>query len=799
MNEITKDELLKRLENLENKFAASKAEISYLKYQLTVIIENENTSKALNDSLLVQEDSNKFSSEPSQTEATVQPSSSTLKEENQNPKTEKEKIYKQKLDNPPQNFEFNKSKASSDFLYNKKNKDINLEEYLGKNLLNKVGILILIIGVIIGVKYSIDNNLISPSTRIILGYVLGLGLLFTSSKLKEKYLNFSAVVLSGAMFTFYFVSYSAYSLYNLIPYILSFLLMLSVTIFAIISAIKYKREIIAIIGMIGAYAIPFLISNSSGNLNILISYSTIITFASLFVAIKNNWEITKLAGFLFIWLLLFTVFDSLHKATKISCSLILYAVYSFVIIRELIGESKSKYPTIVMLIFIINTFVSFLGIIKFFYSIQILEFGKQIGVISLCFACINFYILNYLSKHSTQVSYFRDIVLGQILTFITLSILFIIEDNWLCIALIAEATILSWINSKNNSKILNIAKYALVIISLSLILFYLNNHYYSSKVDVQGLHVSKFLPIFNKYFLTNLLYIACLFLIRKFDNTHVDNVDTKKVSYGKLLINSLLVIFCYLLFFLEIDSYFNLSLMNANGKDIEAAINVKNTVNLIYMSLFILVSSIINNRFYKNIIISKFMYLLCLSLIPIVLIFKLTTFWYAMNWFKFNLTTQNYSFIELIGLKYILLFALLTTAILIIRTFVKPSDNENFFFSKNLLTYWTLCILVYVLSNELLYASYFFDYNDAYKTGLSVLWSILAIGLLSIGIKNKNKEYRYFSIFLSLILVLKLIIFDTSNFTTLQKTFVYLVIGIVLLFLSFLYNKFKDKIFNEEN
>ena len=45
----------------------------------------------------------------------------------------------------------------------------NLEKFIGENLINKIGILITVIGVFIGAKYSIENNLISPLTRIILG------------------------------------------------------------------------------------------------------------------------------------------------------------------------------------------------------------------------------------------------------------------------------------------------------------------------------------------------------------------------------------------------------------------------------------------------------------------------------------------------------------------------------------------------------------------------------------------------------------------------------------------------------
>jgi uncharacterized membrane protein len=98
----------------------------------------------------------------------------------------------------------------------------NLEKFIGENLINKIGIAITIIGVAIGAKYAIDYQLISPLTRIIFGYMVGAGLLGFAIKLKKKYENFSAVLLSGSMAIMYFITYSAYSFYDLIPQVFRF-------------------------------------------------------------------------------------------------------------------------------------------------------------------------------------------------------------------------------------------------------------------------------------------------------------------------------------------------------------------------------------------------------------------------------------------------------------------------------------------------------------------------------------------------------------------------------------------------
>ncbi len=60
-----------------------------------------------------------------------------------------------------------------------------MEQFIGSNLINKIGIAITIIGVAIGAKYSIDHDLISPLARIVLGYVIGIALLGFGFKLKN--------------------------------------------------------------------------------------------------------------------------------------------------------------------------------------------------------------------------------------------------------------------------------------------------------------------------------------------------------------------------------------------------------------------------------------------------------------------------------------------------------------------------------------------------------------------------------------------------------------------------------------
>ena len=151
---------------------------------------------------------------------------------------------------------------------------LDIEKFIGENLINKIGIIITVIGVAIGAKYSIEHDLISPLTRIILGYLVGAGLLGFGIKLKQKFENYSAVLVSGAMAIFYFITFAAYSFYNLFPQGMAFALMIVFTVFTVVAAINYNRQVIALIGLVGAYAIPFLLSEGSDEVLVLFNVSS---------------------------------------------------------------------------------------------------------------------------------------------------------------------------------------------------------------------------------------------------------------------------------------------------------------------------------------------------------------------------------------------------------------------------------------------------------------------------------------------------------------------------------------------
>ena len=76
---------------------------------------------------------------------------------------------------------------------------------------------------------------------------------------------------------------------------------------------------------------------------------------------------------------------------------------------------------------------------------------------------------------------------------------------------------------------------------------------------------------------------------------------------------------------------------------------------------------------------------------------------------------------------------------------------------------------------------------------LTFFWILEALGLLILGIALKEKYFRYVSLSLVGICVVRLMFFDLSNSDFLIRALVLLGVGIVLLVMNSLFKKYKDR------
>ncbi|HEU5145181.1 MAG TPA: DUF2339 domain-containing protein, partial [Chryseosolibacter sp.] len=321
------------------------------------------------------------------------------------------------------------------------------EEFIGTNLLNKVGIAVLVLGIGFGAKYSIDHGLINPLTRIVLGYLSGITLLAIAFRLRESHTAFSAVLLSGGMAVLYFITYAAHSFYALIPQIPAFILMVLFTFFTVFAAMRYNVEVIAIIGLVGAYAVPILLSDGSGRAAILFSYISIINAGILFLAFHKYWKRLYYIAFILTWLTFASWYAfSFDVETQATLSLVFSTIFfatfyvTFLAYKLIRGEALGRWDVVCMLL---NSFIYFgYG----YLTIDSIPNGEEfLGLFTVWTALLHFAVCMVIYKKQRSLGDIFFFVAGTVLVFLTIAVPVQLEGNWVTLVWATEAALLFWI------------------------------------------------------------------------------------------------------------------------------------------------------------------------------------------------------------------------------------------------------------------------------------------------------------------------------------------------------------------
>ncbi len=220
----------------------------------------------------------------------------------------------------------------------KAHQPFSLENFIGLKIIHFIGIIVLVTGLSIGVKYAIDRELISEGLRIGLAYAAGLLLYLLAWKLRENYVVFSAILLSGAMASLYFTTYAAFVYYQMMPFALAFGIMIALTIYTVLEAIRYNRQEIAFLGLVGAYAIPFLISQNSERADLFFLYITVINLGVIFLSLRKKWKTIVSVAQAITWVLFLAWAITRYEAGQQTTGVIFMVVFFLAFVFSIIGH-----------------------------------------------------------------------------------------------------------------------------------------------------------------------------------------------------------------------------------------------------------------------------------------------------------------------------------------------------------------------------------------------------------------------------------------------------------------------------
>lgn len=789
----------------------------------------------------------------------------------------------------------------------------NLEKFIGENLISKIGILVLIIGIGIGVKYSIDNNLISPLTRVVLAYIFAFGLVGLAIKLKPRYLNFSAVLISGGMAAMYFVTYFAHTAYGLIGQVPAFGLMAMCTVLTVAAALFYNRQVIAHIGLVGAYAVPFLLSSDSGNYLVLFVYMAMINAGILTMSVKKYWRPIFYTASVFTWLIFLGWFGSKYSSeAHFTLAVVFLAVFfglflSTKIVHAVVHNERDSSEGLISTLLTVAAFYIFCGLILydttllpqlwafFIYMAAITAvllvvsfriFGK--AVVYLCFAAawlifgvwflssystidhfalalasaaalfaafygtavayrlsdesfsmvenagliltnsFIFYGVGYSVLDGTETgqqflglytighsalhlgaAYFVNqvrksavdvvqVLAVLVLTFASIAIPVQLDGNQVTLAWSVEAALLFWFGRVRKVRLFELFAYPVMALASGSMLFdwataYANRTLQAGEFNLQ--------PIANGNFVTGLVFIAAfvsIFAVNR-DTEKDAAIDVDLIKPFGYTVCSIALIALYNVFRTEIDNYFHLQAVNAfaSGFDLLSTqfkdVYRHNAVwQINYTMAFLTAMGLVNSiriRSFALAFVNAVPGVCVLGLfatVAMIIFYELRVGYLAGQASAWNVWIRYASY---------------PIAALLLAALYRYTHDE-WMPDKMLRPIRVYCFeaVAYtfafiVASCELLNLMAQFGIPDGTKLGLSIFWGIYALMLVVIGIGSNRKHLRIAAIVLLAVTLMKLFFYDIADLDTIPRTILFVTLGLTLLLVSFLYNKYKNVIF----
>ncbi len=166
------------------------------------------------------------------------------------------------------------------------------EGLIGVKLFSWIAGVALVVAAVFFLNYSIDRGWLQPPVQLTIGILAGLSLLaLCELKAARKY-RITANAMDGSAIAILFATfYAAYGLWHLVSPAVSFVFMVGVAVVAVLLSIRRDSLFIALLGLMGGFATPALVSSGENQPITLFSYLLLLNVGLAWVAAQKKWPL----------------------------------------------------------------------------------------------------------------------------------------------------------------------------------------------------------------------------------------------------------------------------------------------------------------------------------------------------------------------------------------------------------------------------------------------------------------------------------------------------------------------------
>jgi uncharacterized membrane protein len=676
-----------------------------------------------------------------------------------------------------------------------------LESLIGGVWFAWAGILLAVFAVAFALKYAFDNNWISPAVRVTLGALAGLALLGVGERLRRRELRFYAYILSGGgVLILYLSVYAAYNFYQLLGQPAAFLLMTGVTALAVLLAVRLDALPVAVLGLVGGFLTPALITTGQDNQIGLFTYVSLLDAGVLAVAYFKRWRSLDFLSFAATvamtlgWA--FNYYDHGKLWTTLfflSLFFILYALLS--VFHNVLPRRRSRWFDVALLSAAASLYFGACYGMLASAGYDHAAPATQALIVAAFFAAL-FYAARTRTPADRLLAY---AYVGAAVTFFTAAVAIQLELQWVTIVWAVEGLMLTWVGLRAGEAAARRSAFGVYAVALVHWIVFDAPAY---AFDAGAAGVAGFVPIFNARALSCLALVAALagsaWLYR--GHAEPDEVEgegglgeeerSAAVGLYTLAANGLALA----LLSLDLSDYFGRQKVLSEGLAAERAESARQFSLTALWSIY--GAGLVAYGVRGRLRVARYAGLLLL-VVATIKAFVLDLSYYDAVW---HVPVFNQTFLA---------FALLVGAYAAcVYLFGRDGVAEDERTAVPVLIVVANVLALVALSVEAV--GYFeartagvdiaglHDLKLAKQLSLSVVWALYGAGLLLVGRVRRARLLRLMALALLALTTLKVFLLDLGELDRAYRIVSFIVLGAILLAVSYLYQKSQQRAAAEE-
>lgn len=343
--------------------------------------------------------------------------------------------------------------------------NVSMEFAIASQWLLRLGVLLLVVGVGFFLNYSIENDLISPAARVALATIAGLGVLIGGVRLANgKYRLLGYGLMGTGISTLYFAAFASTNFYELVTPNAAFAWMGLITVLAGGISIRFDAKLVAVLGVLGGYGTPLMISTASATYIGLFGYFLILGIGVLWMCSYKQWPLlhylSLICNYSLVGYALRNYDPAIHFWEVMPFLIGFFVIYStMVFLYNLRSHQKSNLLDVIMLF--LNAGIYY----GFSYNLIDSSFDhKWIAAVTLGLSA--FYTLHVWFCLAKKVLD-RELMisfLGLASLFLTITFPLLLSSEWITVSWAIQALVLLWMADKIDSRFLRQSSYVLYTI-----------------------------------------------------------------------------------------------------------------------------------------------------------------------------------------------------------------------------------------------------------------------------------------------------------------------------------------------